>query len=295
MIIVKLVGGLGNQMFQYAFGKALAYYNKTALKLDIKHLLERDAPTFQTYRSYQLSVFNIDANIASQQEVDNMIKASITFLNKILYKVKPEIMPSKLLTETGFTFNSSALILKENIYVDGYWQSELYFKNIESIIRREFIFKSAPDIRSQSIINLIRSVEAVSIHIRRGDYINDKKTNQFHGICSLIYYKDAIAYFTKRIKKLHFFIFSDDPKWARENIITGYPTTYVEHNSSDKGYEDMRLMSQCQHNIIANSSFSWWAAWLNANPEKIVIAPLKWFNDPTINTQDLIPADWVRI
>ena len=141
----------------------------------------------------------------------------------------------------------------------------------------------------------ISSSTPVSIHIRRGDYVNDSHTNSVHGTCGLDYYQNAMKLISGRVDKPTFFCFSDDIEWAKNKLHAQYPIIYVDHNGLDNASEDMRLMSQCKHNIIANSSFSWWGAWLNSNPDKIVIAPTKWFQKEDYDTRDLIPAGWIRL
>jgi len=187
------------------------------------------------------------------------------------------------------------LALPDHSYLEGYWGSEKYFKDIENIIRKEFTLKDKPDAINQKMISRIKNCDSVSIHIRRGDYIFDEKTNKYHGVCNLDYYLKAIALVAKKVKKPYFFIFSDDIRWAKQNLHLKFPCVYVNHNIGKKDYEDLRLMSNCCHNIIANSSFSWWGAWLNKNKDKIVIAPKKWFTDKSINTKDLIPKQWLKI
>ncbi len=148
---------------------------------------------------------------------------------------------------------------------------------------------------SEKIAKKIAKDISVSIHIRRGDYISDPKTNQYHGICSPEYYNNAVKYVSQKIHRAHFYIFSDDINWAANNFKIDFPMTFVGHNSWRKGYDDMRLIGKCKHHVTANSSFSWWGAWLCSNPDKIVISPLKWFNDSTNDTKDLIPCNWVRL
>jgi len=133
------------------------------------------------------------------------------------------------------------------------------------------------------------------LHIRRGDYVHAPLANQFHGLCSLDYYQKAVNYIYQKIPDCHFYIFSDDHSWVCENFKLDYPVTMVDHNDADKDYEDLRLMSLCKYNIIANSSFSWWGAWLNANPEKIVLCPERWFNDLSLDIKDLMPDSWIRV
>lgn len=290
MIITKLIGGLGNQMFQCAAGRRAAYVNNTSLKLDITGY---ENQVGITPRKYALNIFNIQENFASINEINKLKKN--TFIQKILKKIHPVFTNKSYVREKVHNFDPDILKISDNTYLEGYWASEEYFKDIEDIIRKEFTLKNKPDAINQKMISRIKNCDSVSIHIRRGDYVNDKKTNQFHGVCDLNYYLRAIALIAKKVKSPKFFVFSDDIEWAKQNLLLKFPCIYVEHNTGKKDYEDMRLMSYCQHNIIANSSFSWWGAWLNKNKDKIVIAPKKWFNDKSINTKDLIPDSWIKI
>lgn len=295
MIIIKLIGGLGNQMFQYATGRRAAYINKTELKLDTSWF---NNPEGAIKRDYLLNVFNIKEIFASKQEIDKLKgknKNLLVLFNKKFSKITKPYYKQSCVVQRFFHFNKNILKVSNNIYLQGHWVSEKYFKEIEEIIRNEFIFKDKPDKANQKMISRIKNCDSVSIHIRRGDYVTDQKTNQFHGIIDLNYYFRSIEYITSKIKSPHFFIFSDDLQWAKQNLHLKFPCVYVNHNIGKKDYEDMRLMSYCQHNIIANSSFSWWGAWLNKNSDKIVIAPKKWFRDKSINTKDLIPQSWMKI
>lgn len=291
MIIVKLIGGLGNQLFQYALGRHLAHIHETELKLDVAG--------FETYKlhSYSLDKFNIVENFATKEEIKKFIKyrkknGRIWFLYNRLIADE-----SMYVQERQFNFDPRVLRSKNSAYIDGFWQTEKYFKAIEEIIRKEFTLKTKISDYSAQIAGYINNANSVSIHIRRGDYATDEKTNKYHGLCSLEYYHEAIKEIAKKIDKPHFFIFSDDPEWAKKNLILDFPATYVDGNKSDKNYEDLYLMSLCKHQIIANSSFSWWGAWLNQNKNKIVFAPKKWFNytKSSVNTNDIIPDSWIKI
>jgi hypothetical protein len=291
MIIVKLIGGLGNQLFQYALGRHLAHIHKTELKLDVTG--------FEAYKlhSYGLGKFNIVENFATKEEIKRFIKyrkknGRIWFLYNRLIADK-----SMYVQERQFNFDPSVLRSKNSAYIDGFWQTEKYFKAIEEIIRKEFTLKTKISDYSAQIASCINNANSVSIHIRRGDYASDEKTNKYHGLCSLDYYHEAIKEIAKKIDKPHFFIFSDEPEWAKKNLILDFPATYVDGNKSDKNYEDLYLMSLCKHQIIANSSFSWWGAWLNQNKNKIVFAPKKWFSytKTSVNTNDIIPDSWIKI
>lgn len=178
---------------------------------------------------------------------------------------------------------------------DGYWQSERYFVDAADIIRAEFKPRLALEPENAATAAAIDGVTAVSVHVRRGDYVTDKVTNAYHGVCSLDYYRAAIARIAERVASPHLFVFSDDHAWVQENLRSNYPTTYVTANSPDRGYRDMQLMSRCRHHIIANSSFSWWGAWLNPRPDKVVVAPARWFIDKSNDTRDLLPGEWLRV
>lgn len=291
MIIVKLIGGLGNQLFQYALGRHLAEIHGTELKFDITG--------FEEYKlhSYSLSHFNIIENFATKEEVVGFQK----------YKRKPGkhwflynkfIAERKYIQQRQFHFDPRILRTGNNIYLDGDWQTEKYFKDIERIIRKEITVKTPISGKDKEVALAIAATTSVMMHIRRGDYVSDPVSNEYFGTQGLDYYKKAIAVIAEKVRDPHVFVFSDDHAWVKENIKLGVPTTYVDHNGADKNYEDLRLMSLCKHHIIANSSFSWWGAWLSQNPDKIVIGPKRWFNNPkkkTTSTEDVLPREWVRI
>ena len=292
MIVTKIIGGLGNQMFQYAAGRRAAYINKTLLKFDISGYKKQVGIT---PRKYMLDIFNICASIATKKEVSLFNLHSKNRVQRNLHRIILFFLRRHYLRQKTTGFTTELLTASDDSYLDGYWGSEKYFKDIENIIRKNFTFKDKPDEVNQQMISRIKNCDSVSIHIRRGDYVNDKKTNQFHGVCDLNYYLKAVVLISKKVKNPQFFVFSDDIEWAKQNLLLKFPCVYVDHNIGKKDYEDMRLMSHCKHNIIANSTFSWWGAWLNKNKNKIVIAPKKWFNDKTINTKDLIPNSWLKI
>lgn len=294
MIIVYLTGGLGNQMFQYATARRLAEKHSTILKLDVNG--------FETYKlhRYSLHCFNIWEYLATRTEIQECL--ALPKLNKFekvisrlgVKKIAPLVSPN-VWKEKHFHFDPEILEAPNNIYLEGYWQSAKYFQDIRPILLREFSFKYPQDAKSQDINQTINNTNSISIHIRRADYVTNSQTYQIHGACSLDYYQKCVNDITSKVEYPYFFIFSDDPSWAKENLNLSFPTVLVDHNDASKNYEDLRLMSQCKHNIIANSSFSWWAAWLNSNPDKIVYAPQRWFNDDSINYADVYCENWQKI
>lgn len=292
MIIVKLIGGLGNQMFQYAAGRCLAYKYKTELKLDI-----RDFGNY-TLRNYDLNNFDIIENFATSSDLSRILFPSDRLTAKVFKRViwnLSHVQPIEYIKEKKFSFQQNILNLPDNVYLDGYWQNEKYFLDIEDIIRNEFCIVNPLTPTSQDIAEQIKNCESVSIHVRRGDYVSDPKTNSYHGTCGLEYYSKAIDIIHEKIDKPHFFIFSDDPEWACCNVNPGEPTTYVRHNDCLHDYEDICLMSMCKHHVIANSSFSWWGAWLSSCKNKIVLAPKRWFLDEKANSEYELPDSWLRL
>jgi hypothetical protein len=288
MIIVKLKGGLGNQMFQYAIGRRLAEHYHTKLKLDLS--LYQDEETDVTPRNFQLNRFFTTAEIARPKDLKLFFTAG-----SLINKARKFWANSKYIAEQSIRFNPEFLHFGRNCYLDGYWQCESYFSDIKGLIRKEFRLKQSFEGKNRHLANLIGSVNAVSLHIRRGDYVENPVTKQFHGSCSPEYYEKAIHHMGSKINDPHFFVFSDDPAWVANNFRINFPMTIVDNNNESNGFEDMRLMSICKDHIIANSSFSWWGAWLNGREEKIVIGPQKWFNDPSIDTSTVIPETWLKI
>ncbi len=290
MVIVKLQGGLGNQLFQYAAGRAVAHRNNVCLKLDLR-LFESNL-----HRKYRLDRFNIVASIATPDEVSNVTgMAPVKIWAKVWARIQRRL-PYKwrsVIREPHFRFDSNILTVSGHVYLIGYWQSEQYFKEIEDVLRKELTLKYPPDTHNEAVSSLIHQTESVSLHVRRLDYVSNP--NQTHAVCSPAYYQTATEKLARTVKQPHFFVFSDDMEWAQQNIRLDYPVTYVTHNGEDRDYEDLRLMSWCNHHILANSTFSWWGAWLNPNPHKTVLAPRHWFNNPHLDTRDLFPDAWIQV
>jgi hypothetical protein len=290
MVIVRLTCGLGNQLFQYAAARRIAHINNTQLKIDIS--------PFANYNlhSYSLNAFNIIEEFASIDEVKKLQYPSgiIGKWQRLVASSYPYYL-RKNIEEKFFHFDPNILEVRSPVYLVGHWQSELYFKEIEHIIRKEFTIKLKPCPTNEQTASLIGRVNAVSVHVRRADYVDNPETMKFHGACPLLYYQQAVQLIARKVTNPHFFIFSDDILWAKRNFSFSYPTVFVSQNDPSKNFEDLRLMSKCRHHIIANSTFSWWGAWLNEERNKIVIAPKKWFNDESIDTKDLIPKGWLRV
>lgn len=293
MIIVKLMGGLGNQLFQYAAAKTLALKHTTDLKLDVS-FLEATHENEHTKRELELHYFQTNFHKATIE--DRQLFNKRTFVKKIANKYFP-FHPANFYyaKEKGFEYDQNFKLFPQNTYLDGFWQSEKYFKEIRSVLLKELVLKEIGTEKIKHVAAQILSSNSVSVHIRRGDYITNKNASEFHGNLSLHYYYEALSYVTGRIVKPLVFVFSDDIAWVKANFKTDHECVFIDFNAQQSSVWDLYLMSLCKHNIIANSSFSWWGAWLNQHQDKTVIAPKQWFANKSLNTQDLVPDTWVKL
>lgn len=292
MVIVRLEGGLGNQLFQYAAGQAIAQRHNVPLKLD-ESGFEKTRK-----RKYALDSFRISATLATAGDVARLTGSNGNGIGRRLANRTQRWLPyyrRSVFVEQHFQFDPNFSRARSDVYLIGYWQSEKYFEAVAPLLRKEFTLNSELDHDNHAMASQIEQTESVSVHIRRGDYVSDENTSRYHGSCSLTYYQDAVEMIERTVVRPEFFVFSDDIEWARQNLRLDHPVVYVSRNGAARDYEDLRLMSLCKHHIIANSSFSWWSAWLSQHPEKKVIAPAKWFDEAQLDTSDLIPTSWIRI
>jgi len=307
-LVVQLVGGLGNQLFQYAAARKIALAYNLNLKID-KITSYSNA---LSERIYGLSHFKIQGDLVNFHELEYIRKKGrycrygIKLISHF-YKQSDKLNTLRLFCP-GYLYLDEANVydyllgakgrINKDIYLQGYFASEKYFIDIREIILEEVKSKSMYSAKTQLMAEQTRNSNSISLHVRRGDYVNKPSTSKVFASCTIEYYLKAIDIITKSIDKPHLYIFSDEPRWVKENMNFEYPTTYISHNTTND-YEDLFLMSQCKHNIIANSTFSWWGAWLNINPDKIVIAPKIWFknlqDNNRINFSDLYPQQWIKI
>lgn len=283
MRIIKIKGGLGNQMFQYAFARYFGIERRIDVKLDNGINTNKQ----DTVRQYSLDNFNTILPLASKEEV---LKAKYPY--GIVSKIKRGFK-SKILRIHNIGYVTNILNTKEN-YLEGFWQSYKYLEPIRDILLKEITPRNPSDERFDNIIKQIENTPSISIHIRRGDYVTDPKTKAVHNVCGLEYYLKAIDTIKAQVNNPTFFVFSDDIDWVSKNLEINSPTFWVS-NLRGEDYEELILMSKCKHNIIANSSFSFWGAWLNQNTNKIVIAPKKWNNKYQKEYEDLLPPLWIKI
>jgi hypothetical protein len=263
--------------------------------------MKLDLTWYEQYSSqrYSLGAFNILETFATKEEIATLRGTSKRGISRIAFRIERKLKPyyrRPVFAEPYLRpYDPNIEWTPKDVYLEGYWQSERYFLSIQDIIRREFTIKHQPDDENQQLAHRITNCDSVSVHARRGDYVTEHASAGIHPPCNSDYYTRCVNFVTARISTPQFFVFSDDKAWAKENIRFQHETIYVTHNGPERNYEDLRLMSLCKHNIIANSSFSWWAAWLNHNPNKIVLAPSQWFSDSTLDTRDLLPNGWIRI
>lgn len=300
MKIVKISGGLGNQMFQYAFSLALKNAGNNDVKLDLSaYRRKSDYKGIDlVHNGFELTeLFDVDFQEASENEVSTLSYQPSSLLNRFLRKY---FTKKTHFIDKQFSFQPDLLIPNDNdIYLEGNWQSEKYFVSIEEKIRKAFIFKKKLSSETDMIANEL-GCNCASIHIRRGDYLNTQTMN----VCGKNYYINAINKMITLTPIDELLVFSDDMDWCRNELkleIFGFKIVYVDWNKFDNSWQDMFLMSKCRNHIIANSSFSWWGAWLDPNKNKIVICPEIWdlrqLNPNidkyyTYNYNDILPFEW---
>lgn len=287
-IIIKLQGGLGNQFFQYAIGRNLS--------LTSGHPVKYDTSWFATQmsRKYTLNQWNTKVDLASPEEVHALkkyqkIHGKLSFLN-IFFSSDDSVY----IKEKDTNFDPRILTIQPPAYLDGYWQSEKYFLESESEIRSDFTFKNTLSGANQQLLNTLHSQTTVALHVRRGDYVNTRMGATVLGALDISYYQAAIRKIKEQAKNPMFVLFSDDIQWALDNIQFPSEPMITDSKTENKDIEDFQIMSKCTHHIIANSSFSWWAAWLARTPPQMVIAPKNWFRIG-YSTHDLLPERWIQL
>lgn len=285
MKIVQFLGGLGNQMFQYAFYLALKRHFKN-VKADISEFAG-----YTLHNGFELKeAFGINLDFISSTE------------KKLYYNKDNEWMYQKIrklfgLSDSVFTeikefeYDEDIFNDKHSRYYIGYWQNEKYFSGFRDLLLEDFRYKKALSPENSQLLTRIKNSNSVSIHVRRGDYIGHPLLGN---ICGYSYYSNAIDFINSRIKDPVYFVFSNDIEWCKENLNLK-SIYFCEENTEKNSAIDLLLMSNCKSNIIANSTFSWWGAWLNQTADKKVVAPSKWINAPHLNDYDIVPSSWFRV
>jgi hypothetical protein len=293
MIILKISGGLGNQLFQYSFGRNLSLSLKTKLKLDIQ--TELDHGSF-TKRNSGLKFFNIEVDVATYREIARFKSPKInkfSRIERIIAQKFPWINRKYIVQDFSDKFRGMKEFC-DNVYYDGYWQSENFFKSNDAIIRKDLEFNLELNHENSKLNEEIINCDSVSIHIRRGDYLSIKANRKIFYSCPPEYYLKGIEILNAKSENKKYYIFSDEIEWAKRNF-HGDNFRFMESNINEPEV-DLYLMSKCKNNIISNSSFSWWGAWLNSNPDKSVIAPKNWYIGKLNRMSDeILPNEWIRI
>jgi hypothetical protein len=312
MVISKISMGLGNQMFQYAAGKALSLHKKVPLKLDVSSYEGYPLRKFELDSLFSIRSEKVSKEEAAKYRISQPVKSAWNkfFPNNKIYfyhlpyemsAVKRRVLQlSELISpahkkrtfiEPQYHFNPNFFQAPDDVYLIGYWMSWRYFEKFDNQVRQDFTIRPELVVHLKNIEQEIRANNSVSIHIRRSDFTTSKNAS-LHGVIPISFYHGAIEEIASKNPSSHFYVFSDDIAWVKENLTTKYPITFVSNEVTKTAFEDFYLMTVCKHNIIANSTFSWWAAYLNNNPRKTVIAPEKWYNQAPYNYKDVYPLSW---
>lgn len=297
MIITNLIGGLGNQLFQFAAGLALAQRHGTELRVSVDQF-----EGYSLHHGYELErVFAATVQLASSQDLARALgvcrgssgRRMLSYLAKRRW-LKPDLLGGRALFEPSPTYWPGWEQAGADAYLHGYWQSERYFAAAALELRAALRFRAPPSNENADWMGRIQSCAAVAVHVRRGNYATAQNSS-IYAQCTLDYYRAAMSQILAAEPEAEFFVFSDEPDWARQMLgRPGVKLHVVEHNRGPESYNDMRLMSCCRHFIIANSTFSWWGAWLGEKPGSQVIGPQAWFNAPGMSA-DMLPARWARV
>ena len=286
MITVKLRGGLGNQLFQFALGRSLALRRNTGLGFDLSWFGNELA--IDTPRPYALEPYDLDVSLDGADHPSSRPDPK-TRIGRLLAS-----RDARLIKQRGHGYDPAVMSAPDGCLLDGYWQSEKYFVDAAPTVREELALPSPTDPRNSDLLSRISSEHSVGVHIRRGDYVTNRRTHAFHGMPTVDWYRSAVDRVAARVDGIELFVFSDDPDWVLAEFRHDHPTTYVRHNGQ-AAHEDLRLLAACSHHILSNSSFSWWGAWLGEKPGQIAIAPTPWIRRAPAATQDVVPDRWVTL
>jgi len=290
-IIVRVLGGLGNQMFQYAAGIAMAQLHGARALLHLGDLNDRTS-----HGGYALAkTFGLQAPEATNAELQAVLGLAYPLRRVMLHRKAGWLRSSRIVVEPHFAYWDGLRAVQPPYYLAGYWQAPRYFAGHEPEVRAAFSFAWEASPAVAELARRIGSCEAVSVHVRRGDYVTNPGMAKLHGVLPLDYYERALRVVAERVERPTFFVFSDDTAWARANVRVAGETHFVGADARTNAREDLRLMTLCRHHIIANSTFSWWGAWLATHPQQVACAPLRWFAGDQQDVSTLFPPGWVRV
>jgi hypothetical protein len=293
VIISALHGGLGNQMFQCAIAIAIAEKSGDEFRVDTRKI----ASGLVHHGIVAPRVFGFSNRIVGEADIREVLgwRGKSFILERLTRRSLEFLRGETYFSEKQFNFDENALKVTRNKYLFGYWQTEKYFSWCSQSVRSWFSFVDPFSQEDRKISNLISDSVSVSVHVRRGDYISDQGARKVFATCTPRYYRDAFEIIDMKVNRPTFFIFSDDIDWARKNVRVNAPHVFVSHNRGNDSFRDLRLMSLCDHHVIANSSFSWWGAWLAEKSDTIVVAPRMWVTDKKWDNRDRIPTRWFVI
>ena len=288
MIITRLNGGLGNQLFQYAFGRALSLRHHVPLQLDIRDYRQKPQ------HGLLIQHFNIAGEFC--QDFPRRAAPDITRRTKWQrWLWNWQLTAPRWIREKPFGFHSRWLQLGKSLYLDGYWQSASFFESCADTLRSELTLKVPPSLQTQEIAAQMRQSCSVAMHIRRGDYINNPQVSQIYLPLPLSYYERALEDWTTDQRNVRVFVFSNDMAWCKKNIRWSHPTVWVDHTTASTAHEDLYLMQQAECCITANSTLSWWGAWMGKRPGQTVYTPAQWFFPNTLDDSHFSCDGWVQM
>ena len=294
MIVAKLQGGHSNQLVQYATARSLAERRKAGVHLDpgwFASIADGD-----TKRIYELEAYRFEQRLLEPADISvaDADQRASTGLRRFSRRPRKPVL--RRYRQRGHRFDPHVLELPDDTYLEGWWQDERYFSEIRPILLDELELRDPPSERDAGRLREIGEQVSVSLHVRRGDYVTNPAARTFHGVLDSSYYEAALERLVDVTdeRDLKVFVFSDDIEWCRKVLRLVHPTVFID--SGNSGAADMRLMRSCRHHVVANSSFSWWGAWLSDHPAKVVVAPERWFADPEANAEtEVVPKSWLRI
>lgn len=295
-VVVSLYGGLGNQLFQYSAARSIALKTGASLILDLYWFDIVDGLANTTPRKFALAPFHLHTDLTSTGLPWHRKKSLVAKLKHrwpFLFQMHQEGIP--IYSEKRLGFDQALLEQNCPVWINGYWQSYKYFDAISNVIKKEIGKVGNLNKDSQKIYKQIILSDSICMHVRRGDYVTNLNAKRIHGLCNIDYYSKGLQIASKGLKNPIVFIFSDDSEWVRNNLELPFESVIVDINDADNAHQDLWLMKSCQRFVIANSSFSWWAAWLSDAPKKIVVAPKNWFLSNQFDSSDLVPSDWIRL
>lgn len=288
MVVIRIWEGLGNQLFQYAYGRALELRTGQKVCFDIERCFAQQLEGKRIQRKYELDKFRVRVRDYSKtKSIFFFLKQSNVVENLLYFYAKECIFPIRFIQEKDTLYKDYLKDVSGCCYLMGWFQNEQYFKEYRDILLREIVPREKIRI-SKSLKDSLNNRNTVSIHVRRGDYLKN------NNVLPLFYYKHAIKYMEDKVLNPLFLVFSDDIQWVKNNMDFQSEVIYVSQESHLEAYEELFVMSRCKHNVIANSTFSWWGAWLNTNKDKIVVGPKVW-NNGAKDQDNIMPSEWIRV